>query len=109
MKQMTRTSDPYVEMMILNIIPLSTTSTSSSSFGVSEDRLSSLFRHLVDCEYDILTSQCTIKYDYHNASELLHQFDVHSIQVIGYQRTAVKVNLFPSFFLIAFVNHNIPL
>lgn len=90
MKHMNRTSDPYVEVILLNFIALPTTSTVMEP--LSEERLSTFLRHLVDCEYDILSSGCQLKYDYHNLPELLQQFHLSTVQVLGYHRTSVKVS-----------------
>jgi hypothetical protein len=88
MKHMNRTSDPYVEVVLLNIIASPST---TGMDPLSEDQLSHFLRHLVDCEYDILSSGCNLKYDYNNVPELLQQFHISMVQVLGYHRTSVKV------------------
>jgi hypothetical protein len=93
MKRLTRSSDPYVECVLLSF--QSSLLSKSHNFDQNIYRvyqqLADIFSHVKDIEYNILTEECKLLWDCPSEEIILQEYSVQ-IQVQSYQRTSIQVS-----------------
>jgi hypothetical protein len=102
---MSRSSDPYVELVLLHFTPNNSSGThgnalmmspngrtqqSPQSPGSWKDNIQEIMSRFTDIEYDILTGNCVIKAD--TDFSIIEQHYQCSPQVTYYYRTSVQVS-----------------
>jgi hypothetical protein len=107
MKHMSRSSDPYVELVLLHFTPNNSSGDHSNAVMMSpngrtqqspqsprswKDNIHEIMSRFTDIEYDILTGNCVIKAD--TDFSIIEQHYQCSPQVTYYYRTSVQVSSF---------------
>jgi hypothetical protein len=93
MKHMTRSSDPYVELVLLR--PLADMyNNSMCSTADRQGAVQRLVDVLVDVEHDLLTGRTMVKSSSSNTSSSNSKNDGDVAEVLGYHRTSVKVRFY---------------
>jgi hypothetical protein len=86
MKHMSRSSDPYVELVLLTFHPTTVVDGRTNEW---KDNINEVLSHFTDIDYNILNGHCVIRADLE--FDAMEEMYGCSPTVVGYQRTNVQV------------------